>query len=56
MKQQWGSNVKKFSGVQMAGGIELNGQTIYDEATAELDKLEEQFSLEYELPLDMIFE
>lgn len=55
IKQQWGSNLKKFSGVQMPGGITLNGQTIYDEATEELAKLLEEFSLRYELPVSMFF-
>jgi len=49
IKQQWGSNLKKFEGVQMPGGITLNGQTIYDEATTEIDKLLEDFSMDYEL-------
>ena len=51
-KKQWGSNVKKYSGVQLPGGIEMNGQIIFDEAVAELEKLDEQFSMEYELPVD----
>lgn len=53
MKEQWGLNLKKFAGVQLPGGLELNGQVIYDEATAEIATLEEKFSLEYELPVDM---
>ena len=55
MKQQWGTNVKKYNGVQLPGSITLNGQVIYDEATAEIEKLEEEFSLKYELPVDMFF-
>ena len=54
IKKQWGTNLKKFDGVQMPGGVTLNGQTTYDEAEAEITKLEEEFSLTYELPLDMI--
>lgn len=53
VKQQWGTNLKKYDGVQMPGGISLNGQTIYDEATSEIEKLETEFSQTYELPLDM---
>lgn len=53
MKEQWGINLKKFQGVQMPGGMELNGQVIYDEATAEIQELESKYSLEYELPVDM---
>lgn len=56
IKQQWGNNISKFSGVQMAGGVELNGIRIYEDAKAEINKLEERFSLEYELPIDMRWE
>jgi len=53
VKQQWGSNLKKFSGVQTAGGIELNGQQIYDEATEEIEKIEEEFQDRFEAPIGM---
>jgi len=43
IKRQWGSNLKKFSGIPMPGGITLNGQVIYDEAEAEIAKLKAEF-------------
>lgn len=43
IKRQWGTNMKKFSGIQMPGGITLNGQIIYDEAERELEKLKAEF-------------
>jgi hypothetical protein len=49
---QWGANLKKFSGIQLPGGVTLNGQQIYDEATAELEKLRERVRKEFELPPD----
>lgn len=49
-KLQWGTNLKKFSGVKLPGGIELNGQKIFDEATAEKDKLYEELRSTYESP------
>lgn len=52
IKQQWGTNIKKYDGVQLPGGVTMNGQVIFDEATAELEKLETQFELKYELPVD----
>ena len=52
IKQQWGSNLKKFTGVVLPGGISLDGQTIFTEATEEINKIEEQMSLKYELPPD----
>jgi hypothetical protein len=39
-KRQWGNNLKKFTGVQLPGGIMMNGQQIYDEAVEELNELE----------------
>ena len=52
IKQQWGSNLKKFTGVTLPGGITLDGQTIFSEATEEIIKIEEEMSLKYELPID----
>ena len=52
IKQQWGSNLKKFAGVTLPGGITLDGQTIFSEATEEIIKIEEEMSLKYELPPD----
>jgi hypothetical protein len=43
IKRQWGMNLKKFSGIQMPGGVTLNGQIIYDEAEAELAKMKAEF-------------
>lgn len=41
IKKQWGSNMKKFGGIQMPGGVTLNGKEIYDEAVEEISKIEE---------------
>ena len=54
IKQQWGSNLKKFSGIALPGGTTLNGQQIYDEATTELEKLRERVRKEFELPPDFL--
>lgn len=53
IKRQWGANLKKFEGVQMPGGVTLDGQSIFDEGNGEVESLEEEFSLTYELPVDM---
>jgi sporulation protein YlmC with PRC-barrel domain len=42
IKYQWGSNMKKFGGIQLPGGVVLNGKELYDEAVEEIGKLEEQ--------------
>ena len=41
IKQQWGNNLKKFEGIQMPGGVTLNGQKIYEEAVEEIKEMEE---------------
>jgi len=40
IKQQWGSNLKKFGGIQLPGGVVLNGDEIYKEAVDEILELE----------------
>ena len=41
IKKQWGNNLKKFGGIQMPGGVTLNGKEIYDEAAEEIKEIEE---------------
>lgn len=50
IKKQWGINLKKFEGIQLPGGVTLNGQQIYDEAVEEINKLEEEVQLKHEMP------
>ena len=52
IKQQWGINMKKFEGVQLPGGVLLNGQRIYDEATDEIKELKEEVQNTTQLPID----
>ena len=52
IKQQWGANLSKFSGVAMLGGVTMNGETIYSQAQEEINKLEEQIQLAFELPVN----
>lgn len=55
IKQQWGTNLKKFSGMALPGGITFSGQQIYDEATEEIRMLENEMISSYSLPVsDMI--
>lgn len=55
IKEQWGSNLKKFDGMQMPGGMKFNGQKIYDEAVTERKELEHEMIFSYSLPVtDMI--
>ncbi len=54
-KRQWGQNLIKFQGVQLPGGIQLNGRQIYDDGVAELAEIRTKMASDYEMPpLDMI--
>ena len=54
-KRQWGLNLIKFEGMQLPGGVTINGRQIYDDAVTDIEKLEEKIRLEHELPpLDFI--
>jgi len=52
LKRQWGINLKKFEGVQLPGGVTLNGQKIYDEAIEEIRQLRIDADLRYQLPVE----
>ena len=52
IKQQWGTNLVKFEGMQLPGGVTLNGRQIFDDASNEIEKLRENLRLEHELPVD----
>jgi len=54
IKYQWGSNLSKFAGVQMPGGVTLDGPRIMEEAQREIDKIEEEMQSYNVLPSDFI--
>lgn len=54
VKRQWGQNLSKFSGISLPGGVQFDGQKIQEEAQAQIDKIEEQVQLKYELPPDFM--
>lgn len=54
IKKQWGANLIKFNGVSMLGGVQLNGEIIYQQADEEIKLLEEQMLNGYGLPADMM--
>lgn len=47
IKRTWGNNLKKFSGLQLPGGVTLNGNKIYDEAVVEIKALETEMENNY---------
>ena len=50
VKRQWGSNLSKFENITLPGGVQFNGSQIYDQAQQEIEKIEEEVQLKYELP------
>ena len=52
IKLQWGSNLIKFEGMQMPGGVTLNGRQLFEDATQELDRLRDKLRNDHELPVD----
>ena len=53
IKYQWGSNLSKFAGIQMPGGVTLDGTRIMEEARTELDKIEEEMYTMSSLPSEI---
>ena len=41
-KRQWGTNLKKFTGIQLPGGVTLDGDKLYQEAMNEIQFLEDE--------------
>lgn len=54
IKRSWGNNLKKFSGLQLPGGVTLNGDKIYEEAVEEIRNLESQMETQYGAPLEFM--
>jgi hypothetical protein len=50
-KKQWATNLKKFSGIQLPGGVTLDGDKLYDEAVNEVKELEDSLATK-SAPLD----
>jgi hypothetical protein len=50
IKRQWGENMKKYGNYTLPGGIVVNGQQIYDEASSEITRLELKLRDEFEEP------
>jgi hypothetical protein len=54
IKRTWGENMKKFGGLQLPGGVTLNGKETYDEAVSEIQRLEQEIQDKYELPAEFM--
>lgn len=55
IKYQWGSNLTKFTGMNLPGGVQFNGEKILNDAQEEITKFEQEMISSYSLPVsDMI--
>lgn len=52
IKKQWGANLIKFEGMQLPGGVTLNGRQLYDDAVNDIEKMEESWDSKFQLPVD----
>jgi len=53
IKKQWGSNLKKYSGLQLPGGVTIDGTSLYNEAIQELKDLKDEL-MNKSAPLAMV--
>lgn len=42
IKKQWAVNIKKFQGLQLPGGVTIDGDKLYSEASEEIKELEDE--------------
>jgi hypothetical protein len=55
IKYQWGANLTKFTGMNLPGGIQFNGEKILNDAEEEIRRMEQEMISSYSLPVsDMI--
>lgn len=54
IKQQWGQNLIKYQGVALPGGMQFNGEKIYNDATSELLRLEQTMISGFSNPVPMM--
>ena len=55
IKYQWGTNLTKFTGLQLPGGVQFNGEKILDDAERDIQRMEDEMINSYSLPVtDMI--
>ena len=52
VKRQWGTNLKKYTNITLPGGLEIDGQAIYEESQEEIEKLMEELDLNWTRPMD----
>lgn len=53
-KRRWAEVLKKARGIRLPGGIELDGDTMFGEAEAEIERLEEELRTGQQYPIDFM--
>lgn len=51
VKKQWGDHMSKFGGIQLPGGITLDGPRVIQEAQEEINQLEQDMMESFSLPV-----
>jgi len=46
IKRQWGTNLIKFDGMALPGGVTVNARLIYEDALADIERIMEKFRME----------
>lgn len=54
LKLRWASNMQKFQGVALPGGVTMNGSEIYQQALQERQRLEEEIIDKWNMPIGML--
>lgn len=55
IKEQWGTNLTKFTGLSLPGNVQFNGERILSDAKNEIEKYEEELKTNYAaFPEDMM--
>lgn len=52
VREQWGQNLSKFAGIQLPGGVTLDGPSMKAEAATNLERLRTELREQYSLPVD----
>ena len=55
IKYQWGTNLTKFSGMVLPGGVQFNGDRILSDSQQEIEKMEQDMIMNYSLPVQDFF-
>ena len=51
IKYQWGSNLTKFTGMSLPGGVQFNGMQIFTDAQREIATMEQEMISSFSLPV-----